>query len=74
MAMIEKPSPPPAPCALSHHSIGARVCWTHGLQRLTGVVMGHRGHQRWITIQLPDGQAVGMPCGGVAADRRVVAR
>lgn len=68
------PAAPPAPCSLGHHSIGARVCWTHGLRLLTGVVLGHKAHQRWITVQLSDGTAKGMPCGGVAPDRRAVAR
>lgn len=66
MPMFEKPSPPIAPCRLGHHNIGHEVCWTEGFQRLRGVVMGHKGDQRFITIQVSDGQVRVMPCGGVA--------
>lgn len=65
---ILKPSPPLAPCRLGHHSIGARVCWTEGLTLLRGVVMGHRGSQRVITVMADSGRTVMMSCGGVARD------
>lgn len=68
-AFTRPPGPPPAPCRLAHHNVGHRVVWTRGLTTLRGTVMGHRGDQRFITIQLPDGTAVAMPCGAVAADR-----
>jgi len=66
---IKAVAPPHASCRLAHHNVGHRVVWTRGLTTLRGTVMGHRGDQRFITIQLPDGTAVAMPCGAVAADR-----
>lgn len=74
MAFIEKPSSPPSPCRLAHHNVGHSVVWTEGLDRRTGIVLGHRAAQRWITIRRPDGSAVSMPCGGVAAAELAVAR
>ena len=61
------PAPPHPACCLRHHNIGMRVCWRQGFQFKRGTVMGHKGDQRFISIQLDDGSVQAMPCGGVAA-------
>lgn len=61
------PAAPHKPCLLAHHDIGRRVIWTEGLIRMTGTVLGHRQHQRVITIIADSGGHRLVSCGGVAA-------
>ena len=74
MPSIDRPTPPPAACALEHHAVDSHVGWQWWSVKeqkflwLTGVVVAHVGDRRLLRIRLDgNGRVVTKPCGYIVA-------